>query len=217
MEQYIQEFLVIALVHLLAVASPGPDFAIILKQSIQHGRKTALYTSVGIGCGILVHVIYSLVGIGLIIATTPSLLSGLKYIAAAYFLYIAWHGLRAKEPATNSQQDNEIERFAVDRKTPSNKKAFTTGFLINALNVKATLFFVSLFSMVISIDTPTSIKAAYGLYMAIATGLWFSGLSMVLSHHKIRKKIMSKGYWLDRFMGLVLLILAIELVVSDIG
>ena len=77
--------------------------------------------------------------------------------------------------------------------------------------------FVSLFSMVISIDTPTSIKAAYGLYMAIATGLWFSGLSMVLSHHKIRKKIMSKGYWLDRFMGLVLLILAIELVVSDIG
>ncbi|GLX82314.1 LysE family translocator [Thalassotalea eurytherma] len=217
MEQYIQEFLVIALVHLLAVASPGPDFAIILKQSIQHGRKTALYTSAGIGCGILVHVIYSLVGIGLIIATTPSLLSGLKYIAAAYFLYIAWHGLRAKAPATNTQQDNEVERLAVDRKAPSNRKAFTTGFLINALNVKATLFFVSLFSMVISIDTPTSIKATYGLYMAIATGLWFSGLSLVLSHHKIRNKIMSKGYWLDRIMGLVLLILAIELVVSDIG
>ena len=142
MEQYIQEFLVIALVHLLAVASPGPDFAIILKQSIQHGRKTALYTSAGIGCGILVHVIYSLVGIGLIIATTPSLLSALKYIAAAYFLYIAWHGLRAKPSEIIDQKKNEVKRFAIDGKTPSNKKAFTTGFLINALNIKATLFFV---------------------------------------------------------------------------
>lgn len=215
MEQYIQEFLVIALVHLLAVASPGPDFAIVLKQSIQYGRRTALYTSAGIGAGILVHVIYSLVGIGLIIANTPELLTALKYIAAAYFLYIAWHGLRAKPPEANKHDDKgSVGRN--DNAIPSDGKAFVTGFLINALNVKATLFFVSLFSMVISIETPTQVKAVYGIYMAIATAVWFSSLSLVLSHHRIRDKIISKGYWLDRAMGLVLLLLAIELVVSDL-
>ena len=127
MEQYIQEFLVIALVHLLAVASPGPDFAIVLKQSIQYGRRTALYTSAGIGAGILVHVIYSLVGIGLIIANTPELLTALKYIAAAYFLYIAWHGLRAKPPEANKHDDKESVGTN-DNATPSDGKAFVTGF-----------------------------------------------------------------------------------------
>lgn len=219
MEQYLQEFLVIALVHFLAVASPGPDFAITLKQSIQYGRRTALYTSAGIGTGILVHVIYSLVGIGIIIAKTPSLLSALKYIAAAYFLYIAWHGLRAKPPQTSQINDQDSESAVISDssiKAPSNFKAFTTGFLINALNVKATLFFVSLFSMVIAVDTPIQVKAFYGIYMAIATGIWFSFLSMVLSHPRIRNRIISKGYWLDRIMGLVLLILAVELVISDL-
>jgi len=70
--------------------------------------------------------------------------------------------------------------------------------------------------MVISIETPTQVKAVYGIYMAIATAVWFSSLSLVLSHHRIRDKIISKGYWLDRAMGLVLLLLAIELVVSDL-
>ncbi|QOL27321.1 LysE family transporter [Thalassotalea sp. LPB0316] len=207
--------MIIAMVHFLAVASPGPDFAVVLKQSIQHGRKTALYTSAGIGTGILVHVLYSLVGIGLVIAKTPSLLTGLKYVAASYFLYIAWHGLRAKPPerAINSDQQVKAE---LEQSAPSPFKAFSTGFLINALNVKATLFFISLFSMVISFETPTQIKALYGIYMAVATGLWFSFLSLILSHPRIRNRIITKGYWLDRIMGLVLLILAIELVIGSL-
>ena len=60
------EFLKVALVHLLAVASPGPDFAIVLRQSLSHGRRAAIWTSVGVGTAILIHVAYSLLGIGLV-------------------------------------------------------------------------------------------------------------------------------------------------------
>ncbi|WP_286261847.1 LysE family translocator [Thalassotalea atypica] len=209
---YLDEFLVIAVVHFLAVASPGPDFAIILKQSVRYGRKTALMTSLGIGTGILVHVAYSLVGIGLLIASDERLFTLLKYIAASYFCYIAWHGLRAKKPTINEQgmaRSNDP--------VPSNKRAFSTGFLVNGLNVKATLFFVSLFSMVISPDTPTEIKLSYGIYMAVATAAWFSLLSYLLNHQKMGMLIQTKGYWLDRIMGAILLLLAIELVLSDIS
>ena len=66
---YWLEFITIASVHFLAVASPGPDLAIVLKHSISYGRRAAIWTSIGIGSGILIHVIYSLLGIGLLINT----------------------------------------------------------------------------------------------------------------------------------------------------
>ena len=70
-QQYWVEFLTIASVHLLAVASPGPDFAIVLKHSISFGRRAAIVTSIGVGFAILIHVAYSLLGIGILIKTTP--------------------------------------------------------------------------------------------------------------------------------------------------
>jgi threonine/homoserine/homoserine lactone efflux protein len=209
MMAYLDEFLIIALVHFLAVASPGPDFAVVLKQSIRYGRRSAIFTSLGIGTGILLHVTYSLVGIGLIIASNENLFNLLKYIAAAYFLYVAWHGLQAKP--NNDQALNNLHH---ENKIPPAGKAFLTGFLINGLNIKATLFFVSLFSMVISTQTPITIKLAYGIYMAIATAAWFSLLSYLLNIEKFKKLLLKKGYWLERIMGIILLTLAIQLLVS---
>lgn len=227
---YLEQFFLIAAVHLLAVASPGPDFAIILKQSIRYDRRTAIFTSFGIATGILLHVTYSLVGVGLIIASDERLFTALKYIAASYFCYIAWHGLRANKPDTSSElrvtssEDNlgsdeyRAESSEKNKETcPSAKKAFFTGFLINGLNVKATLFFVSLYSVIIAPETPFAIKLSYGLYMTIATGVWFVCLSYLLTHPRIRYFLQIKGYLLDRLMGGVLLVLAIQLVLSDLN
>ena len=214
---YIEQFFLIAAVHLLAVASPGPDFAIILKQSIRYDRRTAIFTSFGIATGILLHVTYSLVGIGLIIASDERLFTALKYIAASYFCYIAWHGLRAKKPDNiNNELGVSINKEEASH-FPSIKKAFFTGFLINGLNVKATLFFVSLFSVIIAPETPFAIKLSYGLYMTVATAAWFVFLSYLLTHHKVRYFLQIKGYLLDRVMGGVLLLLAVQLVLSDLS
>jgi len=212
----LEQFFLIASVHLLAVASPGPDFAIILKQSIRYDRRTAIFTSFGIATGILLHVTYSLVGIGLIIASDERLFTALKYIAASYFCYIAWHGLRAKKPVNNSEMQVANSEDKYDQ-VPSTKRAFFTGFLVNGLNVKATLFFVSLFSVVIEPHTPFVIKLSYGLYMTLATAAWFVFLSYLLTHHRVRYFLQIKGYLLDRVMGGVLLLLAVQIVLSDIS
>jgi len=181
---YLEQFFVIAAVHLLAVASPGPDFAIILKQSIRYDRRTAIYTSLGIATGILLHVTYSLIGIGLLIASDERLFTALKYLAAAYFCYIAWHSLRAKKPEMITEDSQVSSELIGDM--PSLKKSFFTGFLINGLNVKATLFFVSLFSVIIIPETPFAIKLSYGLYMTIATAAWFILLSCLCCTPKER-------------------------------
>lgn len=221
----LEQFLLIAMVHFFAVASPGPDFALILKQSIQYNRRIAIYTSLGIAAGIILHVTYSLVGIGVLIASDERLFTGLKYLAASYFCYIAWHCIRAKKPesVTLDQQSNassvkaSVINTTSDRDFPSAKKAFLSGFLINGLNVKATLFFVSLFSVVIAPETLLSIKIAYGVYLVTATGVWFCFLSYLLTQQHIRSILQRKGYLLDRVMGVVLLLLAIQLVLSDLN
>ncbi len=237
----LEQFLLIAMVHFFAVASPGPDFALILKQSIRYNRRIAIYTSFGIAAGIIVHVTYSLVGIGLLIASDERLFTALKYIAASYFCYIAWHCLRAKKPQqalstavshdtdnkplivndqTNAESNelaNKVPQSDSSTKFPSAKKSFLNGFLINALNVKATLFFVSLFSVVIAPETLLSIKIAYGAYLVAATAAWFCFLSYVLTQEKVRFVLQRKGYILDRIMGLILLFLAIQLVLSDLN
>jgi len=65
---YLHEFIMLTIIHLLAVMSPGPDFAIVLRQSISFGRKSAIITSLGIGAGISVHVLYTLLGVGILIS-----------------------------------------------------------------------------------------------------------------------------------------------------
>ncbi len=80
---YWAEFFTVALIHLLAVASPGPDFAIVVRESVAHGRRAGTWTALGVGTGIFVHVAYSLLGIGLIVSQSIVLFNALKWLAAA--------------------------------------------------------------------------------------------------------------------------------------
>lgn len=245
----LEQFTLIAIAHFFAVASPGPDFAIILKQSIRYNRRTAIFTSFGIATGIIVHVIYSLIGIGLLIASDERLFTVLKYIAASYFCYIAWQCFQVKKPTDEALANNKGSTTSVSQSSDANsnsdsnsnanpdknsvaqsqtlaesttnaptaKKAFITGFLINALNVKATLFFVSLFSLVIVPETLLTLKIAYGVYLVLATGAWFCFISYLLTHENVRHVLQRKSYILDRVMGVVLLLLAFQLLISNIN
>ena len=205
--EYLSEFITIAVVHLIAVASPGPDFAIVVRNSVSYGRRIAMYTSVGIGLGILLHVAYSLVGLSVVIKTTPWLYSAISYLSAAYLLYLAWGALRSGPSASAATASVSARQTSI-----TVKKALISGFLTNGLNPKATLFFLSLFTAIIDINTPIGIKSLYGIYLAVATGAWFCFLSYLLSTSRIARLIGDKGYWLDRLMGVVLVGLAIRLV-----
>ncbi|WP_456385448.1 LysE family translocator [Desulfolithobacter sp.] len=208
--EYFNEFLTVALVHLLAVASPGPDFAMVLRQSLVAGRQAALWTSVGIGTGILIHVAYALMGLGLIISRSIELFSIIKLAGGAYLLYVGWKSLRSRPdaPATNQAVPGQTREYTA-------WQAFRTGFLTNVLNPKATLFFLSLFSVIIKPETPHGIQLFYGLYMALATATWFCGLSMVLTQARIRRGAIRFGHWTEKVMGWVLIGLGIRLALAS--
>lgn len=221
--EYWIEFLTIAGVHLIAVASPGPDFAIVVKQVIAYGRKTAIYTSLGIGLGIMLHVIYSILGLGLLIKTTPVLYQGLLYLSAGYLTYIGIKSLLSKPDTTNQHAlvtpsldlANPIEQTKTatfSQTPPSSFKAFRLGFITNGLNPKATLFFLSLFSAIIAPSTPEFVRWSYGVYLSVATGVWFILLSVLLSHSRVDQYLQQYRHVIDRLMGVVLILLALSIV-----
>lgn len=207
---YWTEFLTVALIHLLAVASPGPDFAIVVRESVAHGRRAGTWTAQGVGTGIFVHVAYSLLGIGLIVSQSIMLFNALKWAAAAYLLYIGIKALRAR-PADPVAAEAAL--MAGDR---SSRGAFVTGFVTNGLNPKATLFFLSLFTVVIDPHTPLAIQAGYGVYLAFATALWFSLVALLFSQRRVRAGFARMGHWFDRLMGAVLVGLGIKLAFSEL-
>jgi len=201
---YLTQFLTVAMVHLLAVASPGPDFAIVVRQSITYGRKTALYTSCGVGMGIMIHVFYSLLGIGLIVSKSLMVFTIMKVAGAGYLMFIGLKAMRTKK-VTLTFAGKEYDQL------PTPRKAIWTGFLTNGLNPKATLFFLSLFTVVISPQTPIFIQFLYGIYMAVATALWFSMVSMLFGQQRIRYLFGTIGHWFERLMGLSLCLLGLRL------
>jgi len=202
---YFSEFLTIAIAHLVAVASPGPDFAIVLRQSVLNGRTAGLWTSLGIAAGILLHVTYCVLGVGVLLAASPRLFQAVKLIAAIYLVYLGTGALLASlhsSPVAGTEQ-------APVRTGPG--AWVVAGFLTNGLNPKATLFFLALFTVVIDVNTPLSVQIFYGGYLSVATFAWFALLSLLLGMAAIRRFLLYAGVWFERLMGVILIGLGVHL------
>jgi threonine/homoserine/homoserine lactone efflux protein len=205
---YWAEFFTIAVAHLFAVASPGPDFAIVTRQCMSGGTRAGVWTSLGVSSAILLHVTYCILGVALLLAQSTTLFNSMKYLAAAYLVYLGVQSIRASFRQTNTAL------FTRGEVAISPSKAFVVGFLTNGLNPKATLFFLALFTVVIDSNTPSSIQALYGLYLAIATFLWFSMLSKILGRPNVRALIIKTRNWVERGMGAILILLALQISMS---
>jgi RhtB (resistance to homoserine/threonine) family protein len=207
MQGVASEFFSLALVHFLAVIAPGPDFAVTVGQSVKHGRKAGVYTALGIGAGISAHVIYTVLGIGALMHSSSVLMSIVRWAGALYMAYLAIGMLRSRP--VHASSDAQLPQAP---SIQSAGKAFATGFLTNATNPKATLFFLAIFTTMVSAGTPLHIQAAYGLWMCIVNAVWFVFVSMFFSSASVRAGFLKLGHWFERFMGTLLLGFAAKLV-----
>lgn len=205
------EFLTLTGAHALAVASPGPDFAIVLRQSLMRGRRAALWTSVGIGCGLCIHLTYCILGLGLLLKAAPGVVSAIQCLCAAYLAHVGVQALRAKPRAPEASMDGIPDQSFTAR------GAFATGFLVNVLNPKVGLFFITLFPLAVSPQTPKWIQAGYGLWLVLLTIGWFSLVSLVFTRQDVRGKFLAHGHWIDRVLGAVFLGLAAAMVWRVVG
>ena len=210
LSNYLGEFMVLATIHFLAVIAPGPDFAVTIRQSVRFGRWVGICTALGIGAGISVHVLYTVLGVGALMHTTPWLMTVAKVAGGAYILYLGVSLLRSQPQSALEGDKGSDEPLAEQTLL----KAFTTGFLTNATNPKATLFFLAIFTTLISAATPLKVQALYGGWMCFVNALWFVIVALFFSSARVRVLFMRLGHWFERTMGVILILFAGRLILS---
>lgn len=211
------EFLTIVIAHALAVISPGPDFAIVIRQSLHHGRRTACWTSVGIGCGLLVHIAYTLLGLGLLLRNSTVALETVRWLGAAYLAWLGVQALRSRARTADIDVGRGLASApTVDTANPGTFSAWSTGFLVNLFNPKAALFFVSLFPLAVSAATPRIVQVGYGAWMTVTTIGWFCLVATVFTRESVRRAFLRHGHWIDRALGVVFLGFAASLALATL-
>jgi len=198
----------VAVIHILAVISPGPDFFMALKNSISYSRKTGVLTAIGFGLGIAVHIFYSLAGLALIISKSIVLFSIIKYLGVTYLLYIGIKSFISKSQDVTykkSKKKQDISPF----------KAISMGFLTNVLNPKATLFFLSLFTLVISPNTNSQTLAIISIILVFDTMLWFSLVAIFITHIRILKTYNNYQKVFGKIFGGILIAIGLKIAFSD--
>ncbi|MDP3848033.1 MAG: LysE family transporter [Pseudomonas sp.] len=189
------ELLAFITITLLAVISPGPDFAMVSRNSLVHSRSAGVITAVGIGLGVMVHVSYSIFGIGILVRESVHLLGALKLAGAAYLVYLGLRMLLSK-----AQPKQEM----ASRPTDSAMAMLRTGFLTNALNPKTCIFVVSLFVQVIEPGAGVGVQLGYGAFIVLAHVAWFSLVAYFFSAASIRSRLMRVRQRIDQVFGVML-------------
>jgi len=180
-----------SIAHLIALTSPGPDTAIIIRQVNLHGRRAGIYASIGIGFGIYAHCLLAINGISLFIITNDIYKLIVSLIGSIYIFYL---GIRMAFPSNNTKENDQAI-------SSSFYGSFTSGLITNIFNIKAFIFFVSLFSMLIdSIDG--LFFYIYPIYFSITSALWFMFLSYLLTSSNTFN--IERNYLINKAMALIL-------------
>ena len=164
----------VAVVTVLAVISPGPDFALTVRNATRHGRTAGLASALGISCGVGVHVAYTLLGLGYLVSTYAWVIEAVRFAGAGY---LVWLGVSSFLPA-----GKDGARPCETRPGAGLGAAFRQGFLCNALNPKTVFFFIALFTQVADPDMPLRVQAGVGVFIALTHLCWFSVVVLAMTN-----------------------------------
>ena len=208
MTAFLADWFTVFVVAGLAMVSPGPNYAVTLKSSLLGSRRAGLWSAVGVAVGNLLHVVLSLLGLAVIVSRSVLLFNALKWVGAAYLVYIGLRALLAKgyDEETTAEPD-EDEGMGVIR-------ALRSSFLVSALNPKVTLFYLVLFTQVVEPGTPLLARAVYGLTAVALSFGWYALVALFVSHGAIRDRFRAVAHWVERATGAMLIALGVRLAFS---
>ncbi|MBX9446852.1 threonine export protein RhtC [Dickeya chrysanthemi] len=202
-------FLTVALVHLIALMSPGPDFFFVSQTAISRSRREALAGVLGITLGVLVWAAIALLGLHLLLERMAWLHRIVTVGGGLYLCWMGWQLLRSALRQRAHQEDGTVEVAL-----PQRGKTFMRGLLTNLSNPKALIYFGSVFSLFVGDDVGTA--ARWGLFALISleTLLWFSLVALVFALPVMRRGYQRLAKWVDGLAGALFTGFGIHLIIS---
>ncbi|ADP10068.1 Putative LysE-type translocator [Erwinia sp. Ejp617] len=199
--------LFVATIVVLGMLSPGPDFFLIVKNAARYRRSAAMMSALGVNCAVATHMAYCVAGLAVVITTTPWLFMLLKYAGAAYLIYIGIQALMSRGNGKFNFNNGVQEETSL-------KKAFMQGYLCNLLNPKATLFFLSIFTQVLDINSGISEKLLYAGIILGLSAIWWPLLVILMQSGPVRRGLTKAQRVVDKLLGGVLIALGIKVALS---
>jgi len=208
--EYLNEISAVALIHILAVSSPGPDFFLEVKNTLQYSRKIGIYTGLGFAIGNIFHISYSIFGVEYI-QHNEWLMNIVQLLGAIYLIFIGLQAfgiikakLKVKETEEQDEQTHTISTF----------EAVKMGIFTNLLNAKAALYFISVFTVIIAPGSPKLLVFGSGLIMISITFIWFSIVAYFFTKPKIKSAYLKQEGIINKILGSVLIFFGLKLIIS---
>ena len=192
---------------LLLNIMPGPDSLLIVTRSATQGWRAGVAAAMGTGTGTMVHVLASAIGLSAILATSATAFMVVKYIGAAYIIYMAVGLLLSKRSAT----------AAVAVPPLPYRKIYLQGLLSNLLNPKVAIFFLAFVPQFIDAAAPNKALAfiVLGSIFNVNGMLWCVSLALFTAFASARLKVSPLvSIWLNRITGALFIWLGIKLALS---
>lgn len=194
----------VAAILLLGAISPGPSLAVVLKHTLQGSRRLGLTTALAHGAGVGLYALLVALGMASLLQQLPWLYEALIYAGAGYLVWLAWQALTTK---ASIQAQAKPQTTAV-----SYNAAIRDGFLVAFLNPKIALFFVALFAQFIPAEQPLQAKLLLAATAWLIDTGWYLLVAYGLSHSRLLPWLNQKALWINRAIGLALLLLALRVV-----
>jgi threonine/homoserine/homoserine lactone efflux protein len=202
----LETFIVTAII---VVTTPGIDTIMVLTRSISKGKTAGLYSALGVSLGLIFHTIAVTFGLSLIIAKSAIAFGIIKYLGAAYLIYIGLKALLSKS--------DQIEIKATEIKIRGMRKMFLTAFLSDVLNPKIAIFFLAFLPQFIKtteINNPVP-YLLLGLIMFIVTFIWCSFLAVMGSKvATLFNRNKNAESWMNKTSGIVFILLGLKVALT---
>ena len=188
------------------MVSPGPDMLLVTRNTLVAGRRAGMWSSLGILAGNVVHITYCLVGIGLLISQSIVAFSVLKYAGAVYLFFLGVASLRPQSPSLEP---------VVAVRNATGRRWFLQGFINNVLNPKGTLFYLGMFTLVITPETSWGATMALVLSMKTVSATFWAVFVYTLDRPAFRDRLESSQQAISRVFGVLLIGLGLRVVTLD--
>lgn len=202
--ELIHGLLVITTLHVFAIVSPGPEFLLISRQTLEHGKKIGLFCVLGSLMGSIIHIGYSSFGLAQVLSQSKNALLFIQWAGGSYLIYLGLGAMRAKaKQAQDRQAPHLLEKSS---------QSWRKGFLCNLLNPKAILYYPAIFTFVLSSDISNGEITIYGLWMMSIHALWFTFVVLILSKPRINQLYGQYSHWIDRILGVAMVLLGLKVI-----
>ncbi|KGB07661.1 MULTISPECIES: threonine export protein RhtC [Leclercia] len=201
-------FLTVALVHIVALMSPGPDFFFVSQTAVSRSRKEAMMGVLGITMGVMVWAAVALLGLNLILAKMAWLHNIIMVGGGLYLCWMGYQMLRGalkKEVATPQEPKVELA---------TGGRSFMKGLLTNLANPKAIIYFGSVFSLFVGDSVGAGARWGIFLLIVVETFAWFTLVASLFALPAMRRGYQRIAKWIDGFAGALFAGFGIHLIIS---